>query len=100
MLVRLLTCSLLLAVLGCLMVGCSDDTRRITSPSTMIQPEPLTTAFDGLNDQSGSLVDDGYVYDPWNMDADDESSSGLDDPMDRFDSDGDVSGKPIDKGVL
>jgi len=102
MLVRLLTCSLLFTVLGCLMVGCSDDTRRITSPSTMIQSDSLSTSFGGMSNQSGNLGDDGYVLDPWNMDAtdEDETSSNLDDPMNRFDNGGDVSDKPIDKGVL
>ena len=98
---RLLTGSLLLAVLGCLMVGCSDDTQRITSPSTeSIQADPLSTSFDDLNDQSGSFVDDGYFYDPWNMDVTDEDviASG-DDSADGSEGDEDVSDKPIDKGT-
>jgi hypothetical protein len=83
------------------MVGCSDDTHRITSPATsQAHPDPLSTSFDDLSGQSGGVVDDGYFYDPWNMDVTgDEEIAPSDNPAGGSDSDDDVSDKPTDRGT-
>ena len=95
MFAKLIACTLSLAVLGCLMLGCSDDTQRITSPGNAIQSNPLSTAIDGSNGQTEAVVDTGYVYYPYDT-AVDEDWPDPENPMDRFNNDDSGSDKPID----
>ncbi len=100
MFAKLFASSLLIAVLGCLMLGCSDDTRRVTSPGTVLQSDPLSTAIDGTNGQTDVASDTGYVYYPYDTAAaNGDNWSALDDPRDRFNNDHDLSHKPQDHGI-
>ena len=98
MFAKLIACSLSLAVLGCLMLGCSDDIQRVTSPGSAIQSDPLSTGIDGSLGQTETVTDTGYVYYPYDTTlADDgEDWSDYEDPMDRFNNDDNGSNKPID----
>ena len=98
MLAKLIACSLSLVLLGCLLLGCSDDTRRVTSKGTILASDPLSTSVDESDGQSTTVNDTGYVFYPYDTTSVDigDTWPDTDDPMDRFSNDDHGSGKEID----
>jgi hypothetical protein len=96
MFVKLLGLTLSIMVLGCLLMGCSEDTQRVTSRGTTIVANPLATDIDNANGETGVFPYDTYLL--WDTAVVDEGSGTgtTTDPMDRFDT-GHDSGKPIDR---
>jgi hypothetical protein len=95
MFVKLLGLTLAIMVLGCLLMGCSDDTQRVTSRGTSIVANPLATGIDDSNVEDGTFPYDTYLL--WDTAVVDEGTgSGTTNPGNRFDT-GHDSGKPIDR---
>jgi len=84
--------SVLLIVLGCLSIGCSDDSSRVTGPGEGIVPTDLLST--NVDWPAGSAQDYIYPEEETVMD-DDEGLDSYDYPYEPFIND-DPSNKPID----